>query len=158
MDLSQTANKLKWRAQMSVGRILAMKGVDVYTADPNQTLQSVAAELISKGIGALVVLGATGEVVGLISERDIVLAVARYGSAALEEEVERHMQANCCMVNEHDSIDDASDTMTQQRCRHLPVVREGRLAGLVSIGDVVKYRIETIEAESMALRHYIATA
>jgi CBS domain-containing protein len=143
---------------MSVGRILAMKGVDVYTTDPNQTLRSVAAELVDKGIGALVVLGAGGEVIGLISERDIVMAVARYGAIALEEEVERHMQANCCMVNEHDSIDDASDTMTQQRCRHLPVIREGRLAGLVSIGDVVKYRIEMIDAERLALRHYIATA
>jgi CBS domain-containing protein len=143
---------------MSVGRILAMKGVDVYTATPGQTLQDVAAELADKGIGALVVLGESGEVVGLIGERDIVSAVARHGAAALQQEVASHMQANCKMANEHDSIDEASDTMTEERCRHLPVLRNGRLAGIVSIGDVVKYRIETIEAERLALRHYIATA
>jgi CBS domain-containing protein len=143
---------------MSVGRILAMKGVDVYTATLDQTLQQVAAELIDKGIGALVVLSASGDVVGLIGERDIVSAVARHGAAALEQDVATHMQANCRMANEHDSIDDASDTMTVERCRHLPVLRNGQLAGIVSIGDVVKYRIETIEAERIALRHYIATA
>jgi CBS domain-containing protein len=143
---------------MSVGRILAMKGVDVYTATPGQTLQDVAAELADKGIGALVVLDESGEVVGLIGERDIVSAVARHGGAALQQEVASHMQTNCRMANEHDSIDEASDTMTEERCRHLPVLRNGRLAGIVSIGDVVKYRIETIEAERLALRHYIATA
>ncbi|QGM44892.1 CBS domain-containing protein [Methylocystis heyeri] len=143
---------------MSVGRILAMKGVDVYTATPDQTLQDVAAELVEKGIGALVVLNPSGEVVGLIGERDIVSAVARHGAAALQQEVACHMQTNCRMANEHDSIDEASDTMTEERCRHLPVLSNGRLAGIVSIGDVVKYRIETIEAERLALRHYIATA
>ncbi len=143
---------------MSIGRILAMKGVDVYTATPNQTLQEAAAELVEKGVGALIVLGADREVLGLIGERDIITAVARHGAAALQEEVGRHMQVNCRFVHEHDSIDEASDTMTDERCRHLPVMRNGRLAGVVSIGDIVKYRIEAIEAERMALRHYIATA
>ncbi len=143
---------------MSVGRILAMKGVEVYTATPDQTLQEVAKELVSKGVGALVVLNASGQVVGIIGERDIVTAVAQHGSAALQDEVGRHMQMNCKVVTEHHSIDDASDTMTQERCRHLPVLRNGHLVGIVSIGDVVKHRIETIEAERLALQQYIATA
>lgn len=143
---------------MSIGRILAMKGVEVFTTTPEQSLQDVAAELVDRGVGALVVLDSSDEVVGLIGERDIVAAVARHGPSALHDEVARHMHRNCKFVGEHDSIDDASDTMTQERCRHLPVLRNGRLAGVVSIGDIVKYRIEMIEAERLALHQYIASA
>ena len=143
---------------MSVARILAMKGTDVVTTTLHQTLQEVAAELVSRGIGALVVLDFGGEVAGLISERDIVAAIAIHGAEALDDEVSRHMTKNCKLATGADSIDDTIETMTLGRCRHMPVLRNDRLAGLVSIGDVVKYRIDTIEAERLALREYIATA
>ena len=143
---------------MSVARILATKGTDVVTTTLHQTLLEVAAELVNRGIGALVVLDFGGEVVGLISERDIVAAIALHGAGALDDEVSRHMTKNCKLATEADSIDDIMETMTLGRCRHLRVLRNDRLVGLVSIGDVVKYRIDTIEAERLALREYIATA
>ncbi len=143
---------------MSVARILARKGMVVYTTTPQQSLQEAAAELARRRIGALVVLDDAERVIGVIAERDIVEAIARGGASALQDQVLLHMQSNWRFATEHDSIDDMSETMTQERCRHMPVLREGRLAGLVSIGDVVKYRIETIDAERVALREYIATA
>jgi CBS domain-containing protein len=143
---------------MSVARILARKGNEVFTANPNETLQDVAAHLARRGIGALVVVDRAGEVLGLISEPDVVAAVARRGADALEDAVASHMVRNFRFVTEDDSIADTMETMTVERCRHLPVMRDGALAGIVSIGDVVKYRIDMIEAERLALREYIATA
>lgn len=143
---------------MSVARILAKKGNEVVTTTPHQTLLDVSAELTRRGIGALVVVDLEDEVVGLIAERDIVGAVARYGVEALYHEVSRHMTVNPKMVADDDSVDVTMEAMTIGRRRHLPVLRNGRLAGLVSIGDVVKYRIDEIEAERRALRDYIATA
>lgn len=143
---------------MSVARILARKGTVVYTAFPQQTLQEAAAELAKRKVGALVVLDDAERVIGLIAERDIVEAIAHGGVQALDEPVLRHMKSNWRFATEQDSIDEMSETMTQERCRHMPVLREGRLAGVVSIGDVVKHRIEAIDAERVALREYIATA
>lgn len=143
---------------MSVARILARKGNEVVTTAPHRTLLDVSAELTRRGIGALVVVNFEDEVVGLIAERDIVGAVARHGVEALYHEVSRHMIVNPKMVADVDSVDATMEAMTVGRRRHLPVLRDGRLAGLVSIGDVVKYRIDEIEAERRALREYIATA
>ncbi len=143
---------------MCVARILATKGAEVYATHPQQSLQDVAAELVERGIGALVVLDFDGAVVGLIGERDVIAAVARHGAQALQDPVSRHMTRACTTVREEDTIDDTMETMTMARCRHLPVLRDGRLVGLVSIGDVVKYRIDSIDAERLALREYIATA
>ncbi|PWB81053.1 MAG: inosine-5-monophosphate dehydrogenase [Methylocystaceae bacterium] len=143
---------------MSVARILAKKGDEVVTTTPQRTLLDVSAELTRRGIGALVVVDFEDEVVGLIAERDIVGAVARHGVEALYDEVSRHMTVNPKMVAADDSVDVTMEAMTIGRKRHLPVLRNGRLAGLVSIGDVVKYRIDEIEAERRALREYIATA
>ncbi len=143
---------------MNVARILARKGPDVVTTSPRRTLLDVAVELTRRGIGALVVVDFDDEVVGLIAERDIVGAIARFGVGALFDEVSRHMTANPLVIAEDDSVDATMEAMTVERRRHLPVLREGRLAGIVSIGDIVKYRIDEIEAERQALRQYIATA
>ncbi len=143
---------------MTVALILAHKGGQVYTASSAHTVQQVAAELAARGVGALVVLDDVDNVVGIIGERDIVRAVGARGAQALSDPVTAHMDTNWTYVTEDDSLDDTAKTMTVERRRHLPVMREGRLRGLVSIGDVVKWRMEMIEAERQALHQYIATA
>jgi len=143
---------------MSIARILALKGTEVFTTTQEQILREVARELAQRGIGALVVLDGWGEVVGVISESDIVAAIAMRGAEAMDDVVSAHMGRNFRFLTEEDSVDDAMETMTIERRRHLPVLRERRLVGLVSIGDVVKYRIDRIESERQALHRYIATA
>jgi len=143
---------------MSIARILALKGAEVFTTTPEQILKEVAAELAQRGIGALVVIDRWGEVVGVISETDILAAIGARGADALGDTVASHMGRNFRFLTEQDTVDDAMETMTIERRRHLPVLRDGRLAGLISIGDAVKYRIDTIEAERRALHQYIATA
>jgi CBS domain-containing protein len=143
---------------MTVAHILNSKGRSVVTATPDASLQAIALELARNGIGALIVINSDGEIEGAISERDIVTAIASNGASALEESVAQHMTPQPPFVAETDSVDRAMELMTVQRRRHLPVVQEGRLAGLISIGDVVKYRIETIEYERKALHDYIASA
>lgn len=143
---------------MNVARILAHKGTEVATTRPVRSLLDVAAELTRRGIGALVVVGEDDAVVGLITERDIVAAVARHGVEALYEEVARFMTADPLSIGEDHSLDATMEAMTIERRRHLPVMRDGRLAGIVSIGDVVKCRIDEIEAERRELFAYIASA
>lgn len=143
---------------MTVSTILAEKGRHVVTTSPDATLQEIAVELMRHGIGALVIVNSEGGVIGLISERDLVSAVATGGSDALNEPVSLHMQVNPRAALENDTVDTTMQTMTLERRRHLPVLREGRLAGLVSIGDVVKYRIRVIEEEHRSMREYIAQA
>ena len=142
---------------MSVARILAAKGRHVVTTQPHRSLQDVAGLLTDHGIGAVVVTGPDAEVLGIISERDIVRAVAE-GPAALQEPVSRHMTPKVVTVREGDSIDAIMDTMTAGRFRHAPVIEDGRIAGIVSVGDVVKHRVAAIETEKEALREYISNA
>lgn len=143
---------------MTVATILSEKGRHVITAPPTMTLQDVARELMRHGIGALVIVDGAGGVMGLMSERDIVAAIATFGPRALEEPVGEHMQQNPVAAHENDTVDSTMQTMTLERRRHLPVMRDGRLSGLVSIGDVVKYRIRVIEEEHRCMREYIAQA
>lgn len=143
---------------MSIARILALKGAEVFTTTPEQKLKEVAAELAQRGIGALVVIDRWGEVAGVVSETDILAAIGARGADALEDSVANHMGRNFRFLTEQDTVDDAMETMTIERRRHLPVLRDKRIVGLVSIGDVVKYRIDRIEAERLALHQYIATA
>ena len=143
---------------MTVARILAVKGRDVFTTPPHRTLQETAGLLASRNIGAVVVTGADDSVLGIISERDIVRAVAERGVAALEDAVSRHMTSDVFTATIGASINDIMERMTRSRFRHVPVVENERLAGLVSIGDLVKHRIAEIETEHRALRDYIATA
>ncbi len=143
---------------MTVARILAAKGRDVVTTQPHRTLSEVAAMLSDRGIGAIVITGADGYVLGIISERDIVRAMARYGGAALDHAVSRHMTAKVITTDERATLDSLMEVMTGGRFRHVPVVENSRLVGLVSIGDVVKHHVADIETEQRALKDYIATA
>ncbi len=143
---------------MTVARILAVKGRDVFTTQPHRTLWETAQLLASKSIGALVVAGADGAVLGIISERDIVRALAEIGAAALDDAVSRHMTCEVFTTTSGACINDLMERMTHSRFRHVPVIEDERLAGLISIGDVVKHRIAEIETEHRALREYIATA
>ena len=143
---------------MHVAQILSVKGRDVVTAQPHQTLAEMLHVLASKGIGAIVITGADGSVLGILSERDIVRAFARDGASAFDHPVSRHMTVKVVTIHEDASIDDVMEKMTSGRFRHVPVVKHGELAGLISIGDVVKHRLAEIETESRALRDYIATA
>ncbi len=143
---------------MTVATILTEKGRHVVTAPPTMALEDIARELMRHGIGAVVVVDGGGVVLGVMSERDIVSAIATCGARALEEPVREHMQHNSVVATENDTVDSTMQTMTLERRRHLPVMRDGRLCGLVSIGDVVKYRIRVIEEEHRSMREYIAQA
>jgi len=112
----------------------------------------------ARGVGAVVVSDASHAVLGIHSERDIVRAIGAGSSSVLEEPVSRYMTAKVTTVNENASIDRVMELMTAGRFRHLPVVEDGRLVGIVSIGDVVKRHVNAIESEQRALRDYIATA
>jgi CBS domain-containing protein len=143
---------------MTVARILGEKGRDVLTTQPHRTLKEVASMLGARGVGAAVVSDASMSVLGIVSERDIVRAVGSVGASALEEPVSRYMTAKVTTVNENASIDEVMETMTAGRFRHVPVVEQGRLVGIVSIGDVVKRHVDALDSERRALREYIATA
>ncbi|RVU21685.1 CBS domain-containing protein [Methylobacterium oryzihabitans] len=143
---------------MTVARILSQKGRTVVTVQPHRTLSEAATLLAEKGIGALVVSDAGQTVMGILSERDIIRAVARHGATALDNPVSRHMTSRVQTCTRETAVDEVMEMMTDGRFRHVPVVEEGRMIGLISIGDVVKTRIEAVEAEHQALREYIATA
>jgi CBS domain-containing protein len=143
---------------MSVSRILSEKGREVQTIQPHRTLAEAARILSERRIGAAVVTGADGAVLGILSERDIVRAIAESGPAGLDEPVSRRMTAKVTTCTESLSIEDAMEMMTTGKFRHLPVVEQGRLTGIISIGDVVKRHIEKIEAETRAMRDYITMA
>ena len=143
---------------MSLSLILSQKGRDVVTSAPHRTVREVAQTLHEKSIGAVVVTGADGIVLGIFSERDVVRALARAGVAALDESVSKHMTSRVVTASEDMSVHELMERMTEGRFRHIPVVRQGRLTGLVSIGDLVKHRIEEIETERQAMLDYIGTA
>lgn len=143
---------------MSVAFILATKGHDVATTQPHRTMQEASALLADRGIGALIVTGGDGEVLGVLSERDIVRSIARHGAGVLQDPVSKHMTAKVAVARMDESVDSVMERMTNGRFRHLPVIENGRLIGVISIGDVVKSRLDGLESEHRALREYIATA
>jgi CBS domain-containing protein len=143
---------------MTVARILAEKGREVHTTQPHHTLREVIALLADKGVGAVVVADASMSVLGILSERDVVRVLARHGAAALDDPVSRHMTAKVTTATRADTIDHVMQTMTEGRFRHVPVVEDGRLIGIVSIGDVVKRHVSALDGERQALREYIAAA
>ena len=142
---------------MNVATILKAKGSDVATVNPTVTLGEVATLLSERRIGAVVVMQ-DRKVLGIVSERDIVKAVARNGGEALTAPVRDVMTSRVVTCSLNDSVDELMDSMTMGRFRHLPVVENGRLVGLISIGDVVKRRIAAVEAEHQAMRDYITMA
>lgn len=143
---------------MSVKAILSRKGRDVVTVAPTDLLGDLVRTLNEHKIGAAVVQDETGRVVGMLSERDVVRALAQHGPAVLERSIDQVMTRDVKTCGEADTIRELAQRMTSGRFRHLPVVEDGRLVGLVSIGDVVKQRLDEMEAESSALRDYILTA
>jgi CBS domain-containing protein len=143
---------------MIVNHILLLKGREVATIEPGRTLSEAAKVLAERRIGSLLIVDGHKPVSGIISERDIVRAVAGHGAAALEEPVSRFMTEKVLTCTGETSITDVMEMMTQQKFRHVPVVEGGRLVGIVSIGDVAKERLEEVEAEAEAIKEYIATA
>jgi len=143
---------------MIVARILAEKGREVITTAPHRTLKEVVDLLAEKGVGAVVVADASMAVLGILSERDVVRVIAQHGASALNEQASRYMTAKVTTVTREATIDHIMQTMTEKRFRHLPVVEDGRLIGIVSIGDVVKRHVAALDSERQALREYIATA
>ena len=143
---------------MTVSVILAGKGRDVATIEPNATLSAAVGMLAEKRIGALLILGADRRVVGVLSERDIVRALAERGAEALGEPVSRTMTRNVSTCTEKETISSIMERMTQGKFRHVPVVEQGRLVGIVSIGDVVKHRVREMEQDSAAMHDYILSA
>ena len=143
---------------MTIHSILTRKGSTVCTIEPTASIADAAKSLADHGIGALVVMGDEGQTVGIISERDIVRAVSAMGGAALKTPVAEVMTRRVTICSRNDKLVDLMRRMTEGKFRHFPVVDEGRLAGIVSIGDVVKSRLEEMERESNELREYIRSA
>jgi CBS domain-containing protein len=142
---------------MQVRHILKDKGRDIVGVSGGTTLAEVARSLAQKRIGALIVQGRDGSLAGIISERDIVRAIADRGASALSDPVERYMTRAVATCAECDSVDTIMETMTRGRFRHMPVMDENdRVCGVISIGDVVKTRIAETVIEAEALRGYIS--
>jgi CBS domain-containing protein len=142
---------------MTIARILAAKGRDVVTIQPDRTLVEVAQVLVAKNIGAVVVTDDQGGVIGLLSERDIVRAVANRGATAVNDVASMYMTAEVITICEDERIYAVMEKMTNERSRHLPVVRDEKLVGVVSIGDMVKHQLAECQYEHKAMREYIAT-
>ena len=143
---------------MTVKTILSAKGSEVITIGPNATLEEAIAVLNKHRIGAVVVLGAEQRVIGILSERDIVRALADRGAAAVKEPLAQTMTRVVVTCGEADTVSEIMERMTRGRFRHIPVVEQDRLIGIISIGDVVKQRLGEMERESEALKDYIQTA
>lgn len=140
---------------MTIAAILATKGAEVASIPVDAPLSDAVAELGTRRIGALLVMDG-GEVAGILSERDLVYCLKEHGAQILDWAVSRAMSAPAIVVDPETDVLSALALMTKRRIRHLPVVTaHGELVGIVSIGDLVKYRIERIEAEADAMREYI---
>ena len=140
---------------MTVETILRQKGTDVATIEPEASIRRAADWLRVKNIGALVVT--SGKALGLISEREIVHAFSRYGETAAAMTVKEIMRYGVVTVSPDESVSRVMQLMTRHRVRHMPVLRDGKLAGIISIGDVVRHRLDDLELETNVLRDaYIA--
>jgi len=143
---------------MTVAVILKHKGAKVETVRPSATVQQVSDLLASKKIGAVVVSGTGSDVIGVVSERDIVQAIAQHGARALDRSIDDIMTRDVVTCRPTDSSYELMEVMTRGRFRHVPVVEGGKLIGIVSIGDIVKRRIEDADLERVAMRDYISQA
>ena len=137
---------------MTIESILRRKGTDVTTIAPEASIKRAADWLSAKNIGALVVVTSENAVLGLISEREIVHAFARYGETIGSMPVKDIMGYGVIAVAPDESVNRVMNLMTHHRVRHMPVLRDGKLVGLISIGDVVKHRLEDLELETNVLR------
>lgn len=139
---------------MTIGAILRGKGPDVLSIETDTTVREAVSLLAERRIGALPVVRG-GEVVGIMSERDVIYGLKSDGAAMLDWTVERIMTAPAITVERDHQVMSALSLMTRRRIRHLPVVEEDRLIGIVSIGDLVKHRMDKIEQEAAAMLDYI---
>ena len=142
---------------MIIGQILKSKSRGVMTARPEDSIQEIALRLSSRKIGAIVIVGNNGEVVGIISERDIIRLIAEHGAKALAMPASDGMTRNVVSCTETCTTEEIMKTMTRGRFRHLPVIEDDALVGIVSIGDVVKHYTAEVELEVTAMRGYLAT-
>ncbi len=143
---------------MSVAHILSVKGRTIVSAKPGDTVEKIVQLLAEKRIGAVLITDHKGEIAGIVSERDVVRHMANHGATILAKLVETIMTRKVLTCSVDDSEQELMALMTTHRVRHLPVVKENKLVGMISIGDVVKYRIEAIEREAEDMKTYIATA
>lgn len=140
---------------MKLAQILDEKGRGAITTSVNDTLATVFTTLADRKVGALVVCDHDKKIVGIISERDLVRAVAKDGERVLAWPVESVMTSKVVTCDEEDTVHDLMEKMTAGRFRHMPVVKDGKLNGVISIGDIVKNRIEEVEREAENMRAYI---
>ena len=140
---------------MFVSDILSQKGSAIFTVAPAASVAEISQQLSARRIGSVLVLDPDGSVAGIVSERDLVRALARHGAEAMDLEARQVMTRDVVTCDLDDSIDGVMQVMTEGRFRHVPVVRHGELLGLVSIGDVVKARLEEAQHETEALKAYI---
>jgi|SRR5579863_1761216 len=138
-----------------VSSVLKHKGHEVVTVAPDQTVSAVVKVLAQHRIGAVPVVNEQGRIIGIISERDIIRGMAQHAEAALKLAADKLMTRDVHTCSHEDQLVDLMEVMTRQRIRHLPVIHEGALHGIVSIGDVVKQRLEEVQSEAEELRNYI---
>lgn len=142
---------------MNVAAILKSKGRAVATARPETTLLEISQRLAQKKIGAIIIVGEAGKLAGIISERDVIRAISEHGAAALDQPVSQVMTKTVIACQETSVLDELMELMTKGRFRHVPVMEDDQLVGIVSIGDVVKNHIAEVEMEVTAMRGYLAT-
>ncbi|MEP3246296.1 MAG: CBS domain-containing protein [Sneathiella sp.] len=142
---------------MNVASILKGKGADIITAKESDDIATIAKTLGGHKIGAVLIVDDEGHVRGVISERDIVRGLSESGDACLKKSVSELMTSNVITCTPKDTIDQVMSLMTEKRIRHLPVMENDALVGFISIGDVVKNRMDEVEREAAAMRDYIAT-
>lgn len=142
---------------MNVASLLKAKGRAVATAAAETPLLGIVDKLAEKRIGAIVIVNERGEVIGIVSERDIVRACASVGAAALERPASEFMTRNVVTCGEGKTVEELMEVMTKGRFRHVPIVDGENLVGIISIGDVVKHHIAEVEMEVSAMRDYLAT-
>lgn len=140
---------------MQVREILAKKGRDVATVSQGRTVGDGVRLLRERGIGALVVTGTSGPLVGIFSERDVVRVLGAHGASALDMSIADVMSATVTTCAEATTIDSLMSLMTERRIRHVPVIENGDLVGMISIGDVVKWRVDELENEKRDLIEYV---
>ena len=140
---------------MYVADILNAKGTEVIATGPAETVAATANLLNDRRIGAVIVRDAKDNVIGVVSERDIIRGIALNGASALDMEVRDLMTSEVVTCKPTDTISEVMRVMTTRRFRHLPVMEDGALKGMISIGDVVKYRLEETEMEARVLRDYV---
>ena len=143
---------------MAVAHILRQKGTSVVTVEPGDSVQTIVDMLARHRIGAVVVVDGHGGIAGIVSERDVVRAMVGDAASVVSKTAGDIMTAKVRTCSPTDSEAELMQMMTEGRIRHLPVVANGRVAGMISIGDVVKLRIETMEAEADQMKTYIASA